>query len=84
MRRALRPPDVDSREIRTILLEVAGTEREEDVKNAGEQLRNEGEQRGLRAAIATALSARAVPLSEAGPLRIASCTDVATLMRWLQ
>ena len=85
------PPDVDDLEIRTILLEIAGPEGEEDVMNAGERLIAEGERRGeqrgeqkaLRAAIARVLSARALPLSEVGGARLASCADVATLMRWL-
>ena len=85
------PPDVDVREIRTILLEVAGPEGAEDVMNAAEQLIAEGEQRGeqkgrlegLRTAISTALSARAVPLSEVGRARLASCTDAAMLTRWV-
>ena len=76
---------------RTMLLEVAGPEGEEDVMNAAEQLIAEGErrgeqrgeQKGLRAAIVTALEARSVPLSEVGRARVASCTDVATLTRWL-
>jgi hypothetical protein len=56
--------------------------------NAGDQLieqgRAEGEAKGLRAAIAAVLSARAVPLSESGRARIASCADVVTLTRWLE
>ena len=59
--------------------------------NAAEQLIAEGEQRGqqkgrldgLRTAITTALSARAVHLSEVGCARLASCTDAATLTRWV-
>jgi len=42
-----------------------------------------GEQKTLRAAIARVLSARALPLSEVGAARLASCADVATLTRWL-
>ena len=84
------PPDIDDLEIRTILLEVAGAEGEEDVMNAGERLIAEGERRGeergeqkaLRAAIARVLSARALSLSEVGRARLASCADVATLTRW--
>ncbi len=81
--------DVDVREIRTILLEVAGTDGEEDVMNAAEQLieqgRAEGEQRGEQKGLrdAIALSARAIPLSEVGRARLAACTDVAMLTRWL-
>jgi predicted transposase/invertase (TIGR01784 family) len=88
------PSDVDVREIRTILLEVAGPEGEEDVMNVmnaaahliehgraeGER---RGEQRGLRAAIAAALSARGLPISEVGRARVASCVDVETLTQWL-
>jgi predicted transposase/invertase (TIGR01784 family) len=93
------PPDVDVAKIRTMLLEVAGPEGAEDVMNAAEQLIAEGEkrgekrgelkgelrgeQKGLRVAIATALGARAVSLSEFGSARIASCSDVETLTRWL-
>jgi hypothetical protein len=84
------PPDVDVREIRTMLLEVAGPEGAEDVMNAAEQLIAEGERRGLergleglREGIAAALSARAVPLSELGRARLGSCTDVGTLTGWL-
>jgi hypothetical protein len=77
------PPDVDVREIRTILLEVAGPEGKEDVMNAAEQLIEQGRAEGLRAGIAAAFSARAVSLSEMGRARLTSCADVATLTRWL-
>lgn len=81
------PPDVEAREIRTILLEVAGAEGEEDVMNAAEQLRAEGraegEQKGLRDAIVLALAARSVRLSDVGSARLAACTDVAVLTGWL-
>jgi predicted transposase/invertase (TIGR01784 family) len=84
-------PEVDVRDVRTILLEVAGPQGREDVMNAAEQLieqgRLEGLERGraegLRAAIATALSARSMALSDVGRARLASCADVATLTRWL-
>jgi predicted transposase/invertase (TIGR01784 family) len=92
-------PDVDVRRIRTILHEVAGPEREEDVMNAADQLRAEGELRGraegelrgraegelrgLRVAIATALAARGLPLGDAGRARLASCVDATILTRWL-
>ena len=88
-------PDVDVRRVRTILLEVAGPQGQEDVMNAAEQLieqgRAEGEQRGeergeqkgLRAAIVTTLAARGLPLSEFGQARLGSCVDVAVLTRWL-
>jgi hypothetical protein len=80
------PPDVDVRAIRTILLEVAGPEGQEDVMNAADQLREEGRAEGLeglRTGIAAALSARAIPLSDFGRARLASCASVATLTRWL-
>ena len=84
-------PDVDVREILTILLEIAGPQGREDVMNAAEQLieqgRAEGHARGqaegLRGAIATALTARAVPMSELSRAQIEACTDLATLTRWL-
>jgi hypothetical protein len=83
------PRDVDAEVIRTILLEIAGPEGREDVMNAGEQLRAEGREQGraegleaLRAAVNTVMSARQLPLSEAGLARLASCRDVATLTRW--
>jgi len=84
------PRDVDAEVIRTILLEIAGPEGREDVMNAGEQLRAEGREQGreqgraegLRAAVTAVMSARQLPLSEAGRARLASCTDVATLTRW--
>jgi len=72
-------------------LQIAGPQGAEDAMNAAEELiargRTEGEARGeargLRAAIATVFSARALPLSEGGRARIASCADVATLTKWL-
>jgi predicted transposase YdaD len=88
-------PDVDLEEVRTILFDVAGPQGQEDVMNAGEQLiaqgRAEGERQGraegeidaLRTAISIALSARALPLSEPGRARLASCVDVAALTVWL-
>src|SRR5207244_7230244 len=79
--RSTAPPDIDVRAIRTILLEVAGADGEEDVMNAADQLRAEGREEGraegLRAGVATALSARGVSLSEVGRARLASCADVA-------
>jgi hypothetical protein len=85
------PPDVAAENIRSILLTVAGPQGAEDVVNAGEQLieqgRAEGRERGraegLRDAIATALSVRAVALSELGRVRLASCGEVAVLTQWL-
>lgn len=80
-------PDVDVAAVRTILLQVAGPEGRQDVMNAAEQLieqgRAEGHATGLRAAITTALSARAVPMSELARARIAACTDIPLLTRWL-
>jgi flagellar biosynthesis/type III secretory pathway protein FliH len=100
-------PDVELDAVRTILLQVAGPQGQEDVVNAAEQLieqgraeglqkgraeglqkgRAEGLQKGraegLRSAIATALSSRAVVLSELGDARLAACTDVDVLKRWL-
>lgn len=83
-------PGVEVEDVRTILLSIAGPRGREDVVNAAEQLieqgRAEGLERGregLRAAIATALSARSVPVSTLGGARIASCTDVDVLTRWL-
>jgi hypothetical protein len=43
----------------------------------------EGKAEGLRAALGTVLSARGLALSDAGRAQITSCTDVATLTRWL-
>jgi predicted transposase YdaD len=76
-------PDVEVENVQAILLGVAGPQGEEDVMNAAEQLIEQGEQKGLRSAIVTALSARGLPLSELGRARLASCTDVDTLTRWL-
>jgi len=92
------PPEVDVAVVRTILLEIAGPEGQEDVMNAAEQLIAQGRAEGLRAAeqlieqgraeglrtaIATALSARAVPMSELAQARLTACADVALLTRWL-
>jgi len=103
-------PEVEAREVRGMLEQIAGPQGQEDIVNAGEQLieqgraeglergRTEGLERGLergrteglergrdglRAGIATALMARSVSLSEAGRARIASCSDIDTLTRWL-
>ena len=70
--------------------EVAGLVGARTAESA-EQLIAEGERRGLergrleglRDGITAALSARAVPLSEFGRARLASCADIATLTRWL-
>jgi hypothetical protein len=81
------PPEVAADDIRSILLRVAGPQGAEDVVNAAEQLieqgRAEGRAEGVRAAIATALSARSLPLSELGRARLAACADVAVLTQWL-
>ncbi len=85
-------PDVEPAHIRPILLDVAGPEGEEDVMNAGELLieqgreqgREEGQRAALRAAIADVLGARSLALSDLGRARIASCSDVALLARWLR
>jgi predicted transposase/invertase (TIGR01784 family) len=71
------PAEVAVEDIRSILLEIAGPEGQEDVVNAGEQLIEQGRVEGLRAGIAAALSARTVVLSAQGHARLASCTDVA-------
>ena len=65
---------------------VAGPLGAEDVVNAAEQLIEQGRTEGLaglRAGITAALVARAVPLSEVGRARLASCADIAVLTRWL-
>ncbi|HEY2516775.1 MAG TPA: hypothetical protein VGI39_38155, partial [Polyangiaceae bacterium] len=69
-------------DIRSILLEVAGSEGVEDVVNAAEQLEHKGEVRALRAAVARVLSARSIALSQVGSARLAACTDVDELSRW--
>jgi predicted transposase/invertase (TIGR01784 family) len=78
------PADVEAGAIRSILVEIAGPEGEEDVMNAGQQLIEQGRTEGLRAAIVSVLGARALTLSELGRARLASCADVATLTRWLE
>jgi hypothetical protein len=79
--------DVDAGEIRGMLLEIAGPEGEEDVMTAGEQLIEQGVQRGridnLRENIAAVLAARSIALSEVGRARLASCADADTLTAWL-
>jgi hypothetical protein len=76
------PQDVAAEDIRSILLEVAGSEGVEDVVNAAEQLEHKGEVRALRAAVARVLSARSIALSQVGSARLAACTDVDELSRW--
>lgn len=80
-------PEVDVDEVRTILLGVAGPQGKEDVVNAAEQLIEQGRaegREGLRSAIAKALSARSVTLSEVGRARIWACTSIETLTQWLE
>jgi hypothetical protein len=82
--------DVDTRDVRAILLEMAGPRGREDVMTAGEQLIQQGVQRGLqrgrvealRAAIAAALSARGLTYGDASRAKLAACDDLATLTRW--
>jgi hypothetical protein len=86
------PPDVAAENIRSILLTVAGPQGAEDVVNAAEQLieqgrahgLEQGEVKGLRAAITHVLAARSLALSELGRARLTSCADVAMLTAWLE
>jgi hypothetical protein len=86
------PPDVAAENIRSILLTVAGPQGAEDVVNAAEQLiergrahgLEQGEVKGLRAAITHVLAARSLALSELGRARLTSCADVAVLTAWLE
>jgi predicted transposase/invertase (TIGR01784 family) len=83
--------DIDKREIRTILGQIAGPEDAEDVMTLAERLiqegrevgRSEGHAEGLRTGILAALSARSISISEVGRARLATCTDVAALTAWL-
>jgi predicted transposase YdaD len=81
------PRDVDMEDFRTILFRMAGPEGREDVMNAGEQLIQQGVQRGrseaLRDAIVSVLAARGLGCSEASKARLAACEDVALLAQWL-
>ena len=81
------PPDVDMEQFRTILFRMAGPQGREDVMNAGEQLIQQGIQRGrseaLRGAIASVLAARGLGCSEASNAKLAACEDVALLTQWL-
>jgi hypothetical protein len=77
-------PDVEAEAVRTILLDVAGPQGEEDVVNAGEQLIQQGQVRALRHGIARVLAARSLPLSEVGRARLDACGDVARLTSWLE
>jgi hypothetical protein len=73
-------------EIRMILLEAGVPELEEDLDPADQwraEGRAEGELMGLRVAIATALAARGLPLSDGGCARLASCAEPTILARWL-
>ncbi|HEY2516684.1 MAG TPA: Rpn family recombination-promoting nuclease/putative transposase [Polyangiaceae bacterium] len=78
------PPDVEAGAIRSILLEIAGPQGREDVVNAGDQLRSEGEAKSLREAIVEFLGERNVSLSEVGRARLASCADLTILKVWLK
>ena len=78
------PPEVAADDIRSILLGVAGSQGAEDVVNAAEQLIEQGREDGLRTAIVRVLGARALPLSAVGRARVASCSEIATLTRWLE
>jgi hypothetical protein len=82
------PQDVATADMRGILLQVAGSQEDEDVVNAGEQLieqgRAEGRAEGLRDALTRVLAARKLRVSELGRTRLASCADVATLSVWLE
>jgi predicted transposase/invertase (TIGR01784 family) len=79
--------DVEDAHLRAILEQIAGPEGKEDLMNMGERLieqgRSEGLAAGLRTAIATALSARGLSLSEAGRAKLATCADADVLTRWL-
>jgi hypothetical protein len=81
--------DVDARDVRTILLEIARPEEHENIMNAGEQLIAQGIERGRaegtvapRSAITNILAARSIPLSDLGQARLASCGDRSTLSAW--
>jgi hypothetical protein len=78
------PVDVAADEVRSILLEAAGSEGAEDVMNAGEQLIAEGHVKGLRDALKHVLAARQVTLSELGRARLASCAKESLLTVWLE
>jgi predicted transposase/invertase (TIGR01784 family) len=83
-------PEVALEDVRTILLDVAGPRRREDVMNAAEQLIEQGRAEGraegtaaLRNGIATVLSAHAIELSELGRARLGACDDIRILTVWL-
>ncbi len=85
------PADIEPRDVRAILEQIAGPLGKEEIVNLGERLIEqgraeglaEGEARGLRAAVAATLSARGVALSERGRARLAACSDVAVLTAWV-
>ena len=52
--------------------------------NAGEQLIQQGVERGVRSLIEAVLSARGLRLSDVSRARIAACHDVSTLTQWLE
>jgi hypothetical protein len=66
---------------------MAAPQGREDVMNAGEQLIQQGIQRGearaLRGAIVSVLAARGLGCSEASKAKLAACEDGALLTRWL-
>jgi predicted transposase/invertase (TIGR01784 family) len=80
-------PDIDVEEVRAILQQVAGPQGQEDLVNAAEQLieqgRAEGRAEGVRTALLDMIATRGLHLSERGSNRIASCTDIDALRRWL-
>jgi len=65
----------------------SGIDAKEDVVNAAEQLieqgRAEGRAEGLRDAVRNVMAKRHMPMSEAACMRLAACSDVATLTQWL-
>jgi predicted transposase/invertase (TIGR01784 family) len=85
------PAEVEPRDVRAILEQIAGPRGKEEIVNLGEQLIEQGraeglangEAKGLRAAVAAALSARGLALSERGMARLAACSDVALLTAWV-
>jgi predicted transposase/invertase (TIGR01784 family) len=84
--------DIALRELRTILLEIAGPEHREEVMNAAEELIAEGHEKGLekgrteglRGALLVLLTTRGISLSEIGHARIAACSEPGVLTRWLE
>ena len=85
------PADIEPRDVRAILEQIAGPRGKEEIVNLGERLieqgraegQAEGEAKGLRAAVAATLSARGVALSERGRTQLAGCSDVTVLTAWV-